>query len=389
MPVPSAAVLIVGTAIAFSLALMPLEANSHPDAPGDLSTLRLPQGQAASDRKALVALYSATAGPNWTNNHNWLTSAPIGEWYGVTAAGDRVTELNLRKNGLTGAVPPELGNLASLTDFVFFGNNLRGAIPPELGNLAKLTRLALGRNSLHGNIPPELDNLTNLTRLRLANPRLSGCIPPSMRRIEDSDLHQLGLPYCQPPMRPPAPSPDATTTPTLRHTPIATPQSTPTPRPRVPMGKPIVNFHALQTDVKTDEPVSLTLSVVDPIDMPEMTLQLVLQVPSGMSVSGDIIGEHCSIQWSATYKVPLGENRDFILEVTASQPGSFDVQGRMEWYFGDDLSTHDGKTETLRLSAETPSLGEPDVNLHATQTRVKLGEPVFLTLAVDNSLGRP
>ena len=36
------------------------------------------------DRDALVALYNATDGPNWTNNTNWLSDRPIGEWYGVT-----------------------------------------------------------------------------------------------------------------------------------------------------------------------------------------------------------------------------------------------------------------------------------------------------------------
>ena len=39
---------------------------------------------AATDRDALVALYNATAGPNWDDNDNWSSDAPIGEWYGVT-----------------------------------------------------------------------------------------------------------------------------------------------------------------------------------------------------------------------------------------------------------------------------------------------------------------
>ena len=52
-----------------------------------------PQG----DREALVALYNATGGPNWRNNHNWLSNAPLGQWYGVTTdSSGRVTELDLR-----------------------------------------------------------------------------------------------------------------------------------------------------------------------------------------------------------------------------------------------------------------------------------------------------
>ena len=35
------------------------------------------------DRAALVALYRDTDGANWTDNINWLSDAPIGEWHGV------------------------------------------------------------------------------------------------------------------------------------------------------------------------------------------------------------------------------------------------------------------------------------------------------------------
>ena len=34
-------------------------------------------------RDALAALYEATNGPGWNNNDNWLSEAPIDQWYGV------------------------------------------------------------------------------------------------------------------------------------------------------------------------------------------------------------------------------------------------------------------------------------------------------------------
>ena len=47
-------------------------------------------------RAALVALYNATDGPNWVDNTNWLTDAPLGEWYGVSTDGaGRVVWINL------------------------------------------------------------------------------------------------------------------------------------------------------------------------------------------------------------------------------------------------------------------------------------------------------
>ena len=53
------------------------------------------QGSVATDRAALVALYNATDGANWTNNTNWLSTEALSEWYGIrTDASDRVVQLS-------------------------------------------------------------------------------------------------------------------------------------------------------------------------------------------------------------------------------------------------------------------------------------------------------
>ena len=113
----------------------------------DLEKLGLPF--CYSDSVALVALYFATDGPNWTDNSNWLSDAPIGDWYGVTTdAYGLVTELNLTDNGLK------------------------------------------------GEIPLELVNLSNLERLQLAGNALTGCVPNVLRDVPANDLEELGLPFC-------------------------------------------------------------------------------------------------------------------------------------------------------------------------------------------------
>ena len=71
-----------------------------------------PSGSPESDRAALVALYEATDGANWTNNTNWLSDRPIGEWHGVIMRSDgRVTALDLLWNQLSGPLPAEVGRL--------------------------------------------------------------------------------------------------------------------------------------------------------------------------------------------------------------------------------------------------------------------------------------
>ena len=183
---------------------------------------------ATLDRAALVALYEATDGPNWVNNENWLSDAPLGEWYGVdTDNSGRVVRLDLDgrwdsdaqehiPHGLSGPVPPELGNLANLTrldlghnflsgpvptelghltDLEFLhlgGNDLTGPIPTELGELGSLTWLSLYANTLTGPIPPELGELGSLTWLWLYSNSLTGPIPTELGRLADLESLNLG-----------------------------------------------------------------------------------------------------------------------------------------------------------------------------------------------------
>lgn len=101
------------------------------------------------DRAALEALYNATGGPHWSRNDNWLTAAPLGDWYGVDMdAEGRVVVLALPLNNLSGPIPPELGGLANLTDLNLGGNDLTGPIPRELDDLANLADVNLSGNDL-------------------------------------------------------------------------------------------------------------------------------------------------------------------------------------------------------------------------------------------------
>ena len=140
-----------------------------------------PDGDPASDREALVALYQATDGDNWSSNDNWLSDGPIGEWHGVTTDGSgRVTALDLGDNQLNGEIPDELGNLSSLTYLDLFRNQLTGEIPSELGSLSNLEGLHISENQLTGPIPPGLGGLSNLEGLFLDGNQLTGAIPSEL-----------------------------------------------------------------------------------------------------------------------------------------------------------------------------------------------------------------
>ena len=129
----------------------------------------------AAEREALVALYNATDGANWTYNDNWLSQEPVATWHGVfTDENGHVARLVLARNGLRGSIP-DLGALTDLTNLDLGLNRLSGSIP-DLSALTELTNLDLGDNELSGLIP-DLSDLTSLQTLALSHNDLTGLIP--------------------------------------------------------------------------------------------------------------------------------------------------------------------------------------------------------------------
>ena len=111
----------------------------------------------------LAALYEATDGPNWENDTNWLSEEPLESWYGVsTNPNGQVIELSLHANGLSGGIPPQMGNLSNLRQLWLNENRLNGEIPPQMANLSNLEHIQLSHNQLSGQIPLEFGNLSNL-----------------------------------------------------------------------------------------------------------------------------------------------------------------------------------------------------------------------------------
>jgi len=141
------------------------------------------------DRDALIALYHATNGSNWTNSTNWLSDQPVGDWHGVlTNAQGEVIKLVLSQNNVQGVVPHEIGQLLNLNWLNLSDNQLSGSIPSEIGRLLNLTFLNLSDNQLSGSIPSEIGQLLNLRDLNLSNNLLAGSIPPEIGQLQNLTL---------------------------------------------------------------------------------------------------------------------------------------------------------------------------------------------------------
>jgi len=107
------------------------------------------------DSLALVDLYNSTGGLAWRNHTNWLTTAPLNSWFGVTVDdnSNRVTRLALPANTLTGPIPASIGNLLDATFMDISINQLTDTLPATFANLIKLDTCKLYANYLKGKIP--------------------------------------------------------------------------------------------------------------------------------------------------------------------------------------------------------------------------------------------
>lgn len=98
-----------------------------------------------TDSANLVVLYNETGGATWTNRTQWL-SGKVSTWHGITVSGNRVTEISLPNNNITGALPEEIGNLNALTKIDLQNN--RVASLPLLTGLTSITSLNVSANQL-------------------------------------------------------------------------------------------------------------------------------------------------------------------------------------------------------------------------------------------------
>jgi Leucine-rich repeat (LRR) protein len=131
------------------------------------------------ERNALIAIYNATAGAQWTNKNNWLgvlqDFAPRGSegtWFGVTVESIEggkigVTGLQLPSNNLVGSLPAAIGDLVNLKTLRLDNNKIAGDLPEELATISSLTSVRLDRNAFIGAIPAGIKDITGINTLNL------------------------------------------------------------------------------------------------------------------------------------------------------------------------------------------------------------------------------
>ena len=131
--------------------------------------------------------------------------------------------------------------------------------------------------------------------------------------------------------------------------PTSSSTSPPTSPPTPSISTASVQIHGEKTDVVLGEDVLLKLSAVNLITKPTMHVQVIIIPPSGMSVTSSAFAKSGAGQYTTTYELAPGTGKDIEVAIRANQIGTFDVNGRIIYYFGDDREDADDHTLTLPI----------------------------------------
>ena len=141
------------------------------------------------EKQALLDLYVATQGDNWTQS--WDLNTPVADWQGVTVENNHVTGISLLFNNVDGELPASIGDLTHLKTLEFSFNKLSGSLPSTIGNLTELELLAFNGNELSGAIPVSLGNLTKLKQFHLSSNKFTGTVPTSINNLTELEIFNV------------------------------------------------------------------------------------------------------------------------------------------------------------------------------------------------------
>lgn len=113
-----------------------------------------------------------------------------------------------------------------------------------------------------------------------------------------------------------------------------------------------INLQAQRTVLEPDETLELSHSAANLHPEDELTVQLILEAPSGADVSGtaDIDAGAAGQFVTNTQLSPGGDIEDQTIVIDFLEPGEYELTGQAIYYFGDD--TTDGRSAEISIPVE-------------------------------------
>ena len=127
---------------------------------------------------ALMGIYNANGGDQWTNAPSWGVAADQCTWEGVTCNGAKfVIELNLANQGLTGQLSSSVECLPFLKALNINNNSLTTTLDTSFCSLQNLQYVHASKAGLVGELPTCMCSMSHLMYLYLDHNAVSGPIP--------------------------------------------------------------------------------------------------------------------------------------------------------------------------------------------------------------------
>ena len=148
----------------------------------------------AKERAALIKLFNANNGKNWTAYHkeNWCSDQPLYLWTGVemTPDGKHVSSIWIADDNLKGQIPKEIADLTELETLHLINEGDESTntypMPKEIGQLKKLKDVYFWMYPISGKLPESLFAIEGLERMGISHaPMDKWTIPAYITKLKN------------------------------------------------------------------------------------------------------------------------------------------------------------------------------------------------------------
>lgn len=123
-----------------------------------------------------------------------------------------------------------------------------------------------------------------------------------------------------------------------------------------------IDLHGEKTDVELGENIRLRLSVVNYITNPIMYTQIIIIPPSGMSVTSTDFVKSPAGQYTSDFELEPGKGKDIEVDIISNQVGTFNITGKVVYFFGEDKNTGEYHNINLPVNVREKNISSNNIS---------------------------